>query len=205
MSSTAPRVGLAERRKDQVKRAALESLVEDGYANLSVRAVAARAGVSTGVLYHYFRNKDDILIQSLATAFARSDRTLREAVDQQQGEARLGTYLVQAATLGKQDPVTVQVLLNGLGQISHSPAIRERLARLFASFRGYASEVLADREGTEGLPGDRHEALSALIVAIGLGLSIQWIADPEAISPERCGEELRQLFTILAGGGTSVV
>jgi AcrR family transcriptional regulator len=188
-----------------VKQAALACLMDKGYDNLSVRAVAARAGVSTGVLYHYFRNKDDILIQSLATAFAGTNQALRDAVEQQQGEARLLAYLAHASTLGSQDPTTVQVLLNGLGQVPYAPAIRERLGRLFASFREYAGGVLAGSAGSAGLPPDRQEALAALIVAIGLGLSIQWATDPESVSPERCGEALRQLFTLYAKGGTADV
>lgn len=200
-----PRPEVRQRRREQVKRAAMECLVDAGYGSLSVRAVAARAGVSTGVLYHYFRNKDDILIQSLATAFAGSDRVLRQAVDERQGAERLREYLTQAAALGRQDPATVQVLLNGLGQVAYSPAIRERLGRLFASFRGYAAGVLDDWAGPGELTRDRRQALAALIVAIGLGLSIQWATEPGATSPEACGEELRHLFSLLATGGTADV
>lgn len=196
-----PRVGVWEKRREQVKRAALECLVLNGYGNLSVRAVAARAGMSTGVLYHYFKNKDDILIQSLATAFAGSDRALREAVGKGRGEERLLVYLAQAAAVGKQDPTTVQVLLNGLGQVSYSPAIQERLGRLFASFRSFAANVLAGAAAPEELPRERQEALAALIVAVGLGLSIQWLTDPGSICPERCGAELRHLFSDHAAGG----
>jgi AcrR family transcriptional regulator len=36
---------------------------QKGYSNVSIREIAKEAGTSTGTLYHYFRNKEDILEQ----------------------------------------------------------------------------------------------------------------------------------------------
>lgn len=192
-----PKVGVAGARREQVMRAALECLVRDGYTNLSVKAIAQEAGVSTGVLYHYFRNKDDIVIQSLATAFAATDRSLRSSVDEAQpGLSRLQAYLEMAASVGKQDATTVAVLLNALGQAGYSEKIHERLARLFGNFQRYASATLQDALAADEreLPAERKEALSALIVAVGLGLSVLWAVQPGVSSPEACSKELQELF-----------
>ncbi len=204
-----PRVGVAAARREQVKQAALACLVENGYGNLSVKAIARRAGVSTGVLYHYFRNKDDILIQSLAAAFANSDRDLRVAVDQAAaGAERLQVYLRLAAALGPADPATSSVLLNGLGQVEYSPAIRGRLARLFADFRHYAREAVRGAQtATDPEPATvSQEARAALIVAVGLGLLCQWAVQPGSVDAHACGEELQSLFAAISrqGGPASV-
>jgi AcrR family transcriptional regulator len=47
--------------RDQVSRAAVELFAEKGYANTSVQEVVARAGVTKGAMYHYYRSKDDLL------------------------------------------------------------------------------------------------------------------------------------------------
>ena len=47
--------------RDQVQSAAVELFAEKGYANTSVQEVVARAGVTKGAMYHYFRSKDDLL------------------------------------------------------------------------------------------------------------------------------------------------
>lgn len=200
-----PKIGVAGARREQVMRAALQCLIRDGYCNVSVKAIAREAGVSTGILYHYFRNKDDIVVQSLATAFAATDKNLRQTVDAApSGPERLRSYLELAALVGQQDSTTVAVLLNALGQASYSATISERLARLLGSFRQYAASTLQDTFATNGgeLPPERRDALAALVVAIGLGLSIQWAVQPGAISPEACSKALQLLVenTSKAGG-----
>lgn len=39
---------------------------QKGYANVTIRSIARELGVSTGSLYHYFKNKEDILEQMFA-------------------------------------------------------------------------------------------------------------------------------------------
>ncbi|MFZ5828103.1 MAG: TetR/AcrR family transcriptional regulator [Bacillota bacterium] len=200
---------VADARRTQVKQAAVEAVIETGYGELSVKEIARRAGVSTGVLYHYFRNKDDLLVQALGAAFSETDRRLRAEVDQgTPGAERLGTYLRLSATLGASGSPAVPVVLNSIGQIDYSPLIRERLGRLFRSFRSYAATVLNEAAHGQNLSRERSEALAALIVAVGLGMAVQWAAEPGALSPEACGEELERLFRTVVddeeGGGTDV-
>lgn len=195
-----PKIGVADARREQVKRAALACLVEQGFANLSVKDIARRAGVSTGVLYHYFNNKDDILLQALAMAFLEADVSLRRSVEQaEEGEPRLQAYLHEACTMGKENPRATQILLAGLGQVGHSSAVTGRLTRLFADFRSYARDLIlkAAPGGADSLPPDRVDALAALIVAVGLGLACQWAVEPGAVDPDACGVELQRAFGML--------
>ncbi|MEV1025880.1 TetR/AcrR family transcriptional regulator [Streptomyces sp. NPDC050264] len=54
-------------RREQIMTAALEELAEYGYDGLSLARVARRAGVSKGLIWHYFADKDD-LMESTAKA-----------------------------------------------------------------------------------------------------------------------------------------
>ena len=56
----------SERRRQRVLEAAQECLGELGYARATVTEIARRAGVSNGLLYQFFRNKEDLLEQVLA-------------------------------------------------------------------------------------------------------------------------------------------
>lgn len=60
MSATQSR---GERTRDAIAAAAQELLIEHGYAETTMRAVAERAGVSLGNAYYYFDSKD-ALVQS---------------------------------------------------------------------------------------------------------------------------------------------
>lgn len=50
---------------------ALELLAEEGYAGASLRKLAARLGIAQPSLYHYFRTKEDLVEQVLATYAGR--------------------------------------------------------------------------------------------------------------------------------------
>lgn len=51
-----------DERKKQLLRVALDVFIEKGYYGTSTREIARRAGVSSGLLFHYFSNKDSIYL-----------------------------------------------------------------------------------------------------------------------------------------------
>src|SRR6478752_2039013 len=59
--------------------AAIESLIEDGYAATTTVAVAQRAGVSRGAGQHHFATRADLLVAAVDELFARRTREFRTA------------------------------------------------------------------------------------------------------------------------------
>ena len=53
---------LREDARDRLERAALRVFARLGYRRATVRDVAAEAGVAVGLLYHYFRGKEALLL-----------------------------------------------------------------------------------------------------------------------------------------------
>ena len=56
---------LVSERRGQIVRAAVKLFSEEGYYTTTIQQIAKEAGVSTGLIYQYFRDKDDILFLSL--------------------------------------------------------------------------------------------------------------------------------------------
>lgn len=56
---------LVEERRGQIVRAAVKLFSEEGYYTTTIQQIAREAGVSTGLIYQYFRDKDDILFLTL--------------------------------------------------------------------------------------------------------------------------------------------
>lgn len=56
---------LVEERRGQIVRAAVKLFSEQGYYTTTIQQIAREAGVSTGLIYQYFRDKDDILFLTL--------------------------------------------------------------------------------------------------------------------------------------------
>lgn len=54
------RAAQAARRREQLLDTALDLFAEQGIENTTIKDIAARAGVAQGLVYHYFRSKDEL-------------------------------------------------------------------------------------------------------------------------------------------------
>lgn len=54
----------------RILEAAIDVIAERGFFNARVSDIAARAGVADGTIYLYFKNKEQILLASISTAFS---------------------------------------------------------------------------------------------------------------------------------------
>jgi AcrR family transcriptional regulator len=70
--------GDAEARRRDLLASAEKLLADNGYAGLTVRAVASGAGVSSGTVYQYFDGKEDIFVALMAARLEGVRATLDE-------------------------------------------------------------------------------------------------------------------------------
>lgn len=52
-------------KKEKIIESGFELICEKGYYNTNTAEIAKNAGVSTGIVYQYFKDKHDILIDAL--------------------------------------------------------------------------------------------------------------------------------------------
>lgn len=62
---------LVEERRGQIVRAAIKLFSTQGYYTTTIQQVAREAGISTGLVYQYFRDKDDLLLLALTQVLER--------------------------------------------------------------------------------------------------------------------------------------
>ena len=60
-----PKLGMEEIRRRQLIEATIASIHEVGLAESSLSRISARAGVSTGIVHHYFEDKAELLESTL--------------------------------------------------------------------------------------------------------------------------------------------
>ncbi|GAA5106152.1 TetR/AcrR family transcriptional regulator [Nocardia iowensis] len=70
--------------RERILRAAVDSLIEDGYAATSIGAIQARAEISRGALLHQYPNKAHLLVDAVRHL---SDQQMREAIDNAEAKA----------------------------------------------------------------------------------------------------------------------
>lgn len=76
-----PKLGMAPIRRRQLVEAAIAAIHEHGFADATVARIARRAGISAGMVHHYFEDKDDLLFATMRHLLAelRSDAVARLA------------------------------------------------------------------------------------------------------------------------------
>jgi AcrR family transcriptional regulator len=115
------RVDHEERRRD-IAAALLRVVSRDGLDAVSLRHVAAEAGVTAGMVQHYFPSKEHMLQHAMGVASERYEQRITD---------RLGALGVEP------DPVEIiRVLIGGL--IPHTAAEAED-ARIALAFQAYAA------------------------------------------------------------------
>ena len=91
-----PKLGMEEIRRRQLIEATIASIHEVGFAESSLSRISARAGVSTGIVHHYFEDKAELLESTLR----QLGTSLRQSVVQRLVAARTPTERLLAVVDG---------------------------------------------------------------------------------------------------------
>jgi AcrR family transcriptional regulator len=167
-------------REERIVEAMRVSVAEVGVAGSTFERVAAKAGVSRGLLHYYFGTKERLLVEvirrdtearidALGAALA-GGRTVDEVI-----AAFFGTFARTAAEQQGYAYLVSELFIAG----RHNPEIRAALAELYERARSAFAEILRakDRDGVIRLRFDAQSVLTYLFAA-GDGAIIQRIVDP---------------------------
>lgn len=122
-----PKLGMEEIRRRQLIEATIASIHEVGFADSSLSRISAKAGVSTGIVHHYFEDKAELLESTLRALGTK----LRLSVVQRLNAAKTPVERLLAVIDGNLGtdtftPVSVSAWLAFWSQVQTSP----RLARI---------------------------------------------------------------------------
>jgi len=81
-------------RRAQIVEAAIETLAEVGYANTSLARIAARLGISKGVISYHFAGKDDLIAEIVSQVLQRAWAYIQPRIEAQTtGPEMLRAYI----------------------------------------------------------------------------------------------------------------
>ncbi|HSR22342.1 MAG TPA: TetR/AcrR family transcriptional regulator [Candidatus Eisenbacteria bacterium] len=181
--------------REQIVRAAAESLLENGYAGTSVRAIASRAGVAIGNLQYYFPTKSELLVEAWRYLTARSVEELRDACNQLNDPLEALELGVESIwdtlrRLGDMQLAAFDLLV----QAPRTDRLRAYLPELFTRYREVIQEQI-DRLEADGrvrlLVG--REVLVPLVLNTVLGFGLYYVVTRDDESCVRALSAFRQL------------
>jgi TetR/AcrR family transcriptional repressor of bet genes len=145
-------------RREQICRAASTVIAREGFSGTTMRVVADEAGVSTGMLNHYFANRQDLLMHALTFVSERAHGRMVLALDGiPPGRERVVAMLDSMLADGEDQDAgeTWRVWINAYGEAVRLPELRHAIeARLnsWYSLIDYALEGLMPAQAEGEIP-----------------------------------------------------
>ncbi|MBN8842823.1 MAG: TetR family transcriptional regulator C-terminal domain-containing protein [Sphingomonadales bacterium] len=170
----------ADARRADLIDATAAVLAEHGLAGTNVRAICAKAGVSPGLLRHYFAGIDDLVAATYQATSDRMDAIFAAAVDGAGPDprARLNAYL----TASFRPPVTDPELLGAwtaFWALARSDArMADIHAESYAGYRARLGELLTACGAPEA------ERLAIMLTAMVDGLWLELSLDAASFGAE---------------------
>lgn len=170
----------APRKREQIAWALFDCLAENGHENITIKRIAARAGLPHGVIHYYFEKKDDIvnaLVEALTALYQEKFQNFLESREEGGGGGdnleKMLRYLFEAFVFDKR---LNRVFYNLVQMGFERRGVSAPLRRLLDAYRGNIQDMLV-----QGGAGDQSGPLSMMVVAVIEGLALQWMIDPDAI------------------------
>ncbi|OWA00182.1 TetR family transcriptional regulator [Streptomyces sp. CS113] len=187
-----------EARRRDVSAAVWQVMATRGFAGLTLRAVAAELGATTGLLTHYFPTKRALVEYALDLLEQRTlSRPRREAG---RGLAALRDALLDILPLTSEAVDGNRVWVSSWDAALSDPGLSADYARKYARGRERLRTRVAAAQDLGELPQGDPAQFAAGAQSFVLGLVVQALFDPVTFTPERQVELLDGYLAALAAG-----
>lgn len=165
-----PKLGMKPVRRAQLIAAAISSIHEYGLADATLARIARKAGVSTGIIHHYFDDKNDLIFETMRSLLEELRLEVVQRLRRAEGPRERVLAVIDANFDTEQfsvEVMTAWLALYGSAQSS------DELRRIFAI---YASRLTSNlRHGfRQIMPEDKARAAAEGAGAMIDGLWLQY-------------------------------
>jgi TetR/AcrR family transcriptional regulator, transcriptional repressor of bet genes len=174
-----------EERRRQIADAVCRLAGRQGLEGVSLRHVAAEAGVSMGLVQHYFSTKDQMLLFTFQTLSEHVEQRIRDAVGalpQPSGpKTQLRALLKELLPLTEQARVEVPIWTAFLARAIVEPGLAAPLREGGGLMRDFIAEHIraAQRSGDADAGVDPHQEAAALLALVD-GLMFRAMIEQES-------------------------
>ncbi len=173
-----------EIRRRELAEALLRITADRGLDQVSIREVAAEAGVAIGTVQHYFPTKDELL----RFAFEYTADQVRKRVDRLDHRGTVGQvlrrFLAQLLPLDQQRDVEARVYLAFAARAAVVPYLAEVQRNTYAEVRTVLKEAIAHAIKIGETPTTVDPEVEAeVLIALVDGLLLHVLTEPGELSP----------------------
>ena len=185
-------------RREELALAAWRVIAARGIDEVTIREIARESGYSSGVLAHYFENKDDLLANALRLSHTRIRKRYDEVEETEPAEA-LQAILLDNLPLDEQRDLETRIEMSFWARALRNEALHEIQQNESETLRALLRELVgqAQRDGAIAPGHDREEVLELLGAMID-GLSLHALLYPKRLPPKRQAAVMKFALALLA-------
>lgn len=147
MAASTRRVGAETSKTREILLDCVEKMMlEEGYASVSYRALASRAGVTSSLVQYYFPNLDDIFVAAIRRYSERNLALLAEALERRADDP------LRAVWEYSWDEATGALITEFMALGNHRKSIRNEIAAVTESVRKVQLDALVRKFGKDARP-----------------------------------------------------
>lgn len=172
-----------ETRRDALIAAALDLVAEGGAEAATVRAIAERAGVTPGLIRHYFSSKEDLTRAAYRRLMERmtQDSAATLPASAAGAEARLAAFVSASLRPPVVDPLRLGLWAGFLHRVRSDGEMRDVHEQNYRAYRDVLQEMIAALPRKASADQCRADAIACNAVIDGLWL--EGSALPHAFQP----------------------
>jgi len=189
-------------RRAQLTRAAYKVVGEKGYSDFTIKDVAREAGLSTGLVHYYFKNKEELLFKLLKGMNANLKHDLNKALTVlDDPQEKLLAFCNEAFDLVHKEKAYFSVLVDFLAHINRNKRIHQAIVKLFQSYRDEIVAILKEGVAKGVFTVVDVQLTSVIIVSLIQGNIFQHLIDQEAFDYSMYMEKTKeQIFSLVMKG-----
>ena len=176
--------------------AALFEFREHGYAATSLQAIAERAGLTKGAIYWSFRDKQDLFLALVEERLDAPARELMRITEKAPPDVETAPLVSQGvAEIARDQPDILLLAVEHWALAVRDESLRPDFVARQHALREAIANTLRARHATLEVPLTYPaEGLGTAIIALGLGLAMEAMAEPRAIPDELFGDVLGLIY-----------
>ena len=173
-------------RRAELLAATWRVIARDGIEAATVRRISREAGYSTGVLTHYFQNKEDVLRTALQAACTQTRSRIEARAAEASGLHALRNAALAELPLDDERRRACEVRLGFWARATADETFAaDQRARYFHLRRTFARLLEQARECGEVREGLELESEAERLIGLCEGIAVQALFDPQRWSDER--------------------
>jgi AcrR family transcriptional regulator len=174
-------------RREELVLAAWRVIAANGIDEVTIRDIARESGYSSGVLAHYFKNKDDLLAHALQLSHTRIRKRYDAEVEETSSAVdALRAILIDNLPIDEQRDLETRIEMSFWARALRNEELHEIQQKESETLRSLLRELVekAQKDKAISKKHDREEILELLGAVID-GISLHALLYPDRLAPKR--------------------